>query len=400
MNRDTSSRMQIFLLMVAVFTVYLGYGIVLPVLPFFLENRFGGGADFSVALHTGMISGVFMFTLFACAPLWGRLSDRIGRRPVILVGLGGCVVTLFAFSQTETLWLGYLTRALGGAVVSAVLPVALAYIGDTSSRESRAHRFAWMSAAATLGFLVGPALGGWLSGATLSADITGIDSMSFPFLVTAGTGSLVWVAVYMGLTEPPASSPKTPNQVNSHNLTTDSVNPLLLLALLGMFGLGSFEVSVALHGQQILNLNPFQIGMLFVECSLMMVIVQVWLFTPLTRHFSFAQIVTPALLIMAAGLVLFPLVSSFELIILAVGFVGIGSGVLIPILAYQTSLEAGGTQGAALGKQTAAGSLGQGLGSVMAGGLFGMMSQAPFWSSAGLLMAGALLGIRFGRVQS
>ena len=145
-----------------------------------------------------------MFTLFAFAPLWGKLSDRIGRRPVILIGLGGCVAALMAFGLVEELWLAYLTRALGGAVVSAVLPVALAYIGDTSSRELRARRFAWMSAAATLGFLIGPVVGGWLSAPTVSLNIFGVDSTSFPFLVSAAAGSLVWVVVYLGLSDPPA----------------------------------------------------------------------------------------------------------------------------------------------------------------------------------------------------
>jgi len=390
---------QFFLLMMSVFTVFIGYGIALPLLPFLLEYRFGGEAGFSVAWHTGMMTGVFMFTLFIFAPLWGKVSDRIGRRPVILIGLGGCVAALTVFGLVEELWLAYLTRAVGGAVVSAVLPVALAYIGDTSSQELRAHRFAWMSAAATMGFLVGPVVGGWLSGVNLSAD-TRVGSMSFPFFVSAFVGMLVWIAIYLGLSEPTVLASKLPKTVDNRQTQIIPIGNLLLLALLGMFGLGSFEVGVALQGKQILNLSPFQIGMLFMECSLMMVVVQVLLFARLVRYFSFMHIVVPALLFMAAGLGLLPLVTRFEFVILAVGLVGLGSGVLIPILAYQTSLDAGISQGAALGKQTAAGSLGQGLGSVLAGGLFGIVSQAPFWLTAGLLAAGALLGLRFGRVQS
>jgi len=133
------------------------------------------------------------------------------------------------------------------------------------------------------------------------------------------------------------------------------------------------------------------------ECSLMMVVVQVLLFTVLIRNFSFTFIITSALLIMALGLVLLPLAARFEIIILATALVGIGSGVLIPVLAYQTSLNAGISQGEALGKQSAAGSLGQGLGSVLAGVLFSIASPAPFWSTAGLLIIGAFIGLKFGR---
>ena len=378
--------------------VYIGYGIALPVLPFFLETRVGGVEGFSVSWHTGMVTGIFMFTLFAFAPLWGRLSDRIGRRPVILIGLGGCVVALVSFAIVKNLWLGYLARALGGAMVSAVLPVALAYIGDISSRTTRAHHFARISAAGTLGFLVGPVIGGWLSGITLSTNIAGVDSMSFPFLVSAAAGSLVWIAVYLWLPEPSVSSQTVPIAADSRNSLVGPTNSLLVLALFGMFGLGSFEVAIALQSQQALNLNPFQIGLLFMECSLMMVVGQVLLFARLVRHFSFRLVVIPAMLLMAVGLALFPIASHFTLIILAVGLVGIGSGVLIPILAYQSSLHANRSQGAVLGKQTAAVSLGQGLGSAAAGGLFAIASQAPFWSSAGLLVVGALLGLRVGRV--
>jgi len=117
---------QFFLLMAAVFTVYVGYGIVLPVLPFMLERVLGDGARFSVAWHTGMIAGIYMLAVFVCAPLWGRVSDRIGRRPVILIGLAGCVLTLATFGLATNLWLAYLARGLGGALVAAVLPVAMA----------------------------------------------------------------------------------------------------------------------------------------------------------------------------------------------------------------------------------------------------------------------------------
>ncbi|MFV2060069.1 MAG: MFS transporter [Gammaproteobacteria bacterium] len=392
---------QLILLMLSVFTVFVGYGIALPVLPFLLQNRFGNDPDFSVAWHTGMMTGVFMITLFLFAPLWGKVSDRFGRRPVILIGLGGCVIALLVFGIVETLWLGYFTRAVGGAVVSAVLPVAFAYVSDISSRQLRAQRFALLSAASTLGFLIGPGLGGWLSGSSISGTILGIDATGLPFIVGAIAGLLVWILVYVGLSESTGVSfmtIRTPIRNYLHWQKTP-FNSLLVLALLGMFGLGSFEVSLALHGKEFLDLTSFQIGMLFIECSIMMILVQVLLFSVLIRNFNFIQIITVALLIMALGLGLLPITSRFDVVILATGLVGIGSGVLIPLLAYQTSLDAGALQGSALGKQTAAGSLGQGLGSILAGILFGITYQAPFWFTAGLLVAGALVGLKFGRVQ-
>jgi MFS family permease len=384
-QNDRLATLPFFLLMASVFTVYVGYGIVLPVLPFMLERVLGDGARFSVAWHTGMIAGIYMVALFVCAPFWGRVSDRIGRRPVILLGLSGCVLALASFGLATNLWLAYLARGLGGALVSAVLPVTLAYVSDTSTRELRARRFAWMTSATTLGFLVGPLLGGWLTGATVDV------SFSTPFFVAAGAGAVVWLAVWRWLPDIAPSTGGVTEQPGVRNAR--SVNVLLLLALLGMFGLGSFEVAIALQGQQVLGLDPLQIGLIFMDCSLVMVVVQVLVFSPLVRRVGFRFVITPAFLAMAVGVGLLPAVVDLSGIMLLVALFAAGSGILIPMLSYQVSLDAGAAQGAELGKQTAAASLGQGLGSVAAGGLYGIAIGAPFWLTAGLLLTGGLIGL-------
>ncbi|MCO6412265.1 MAG: MFS transporter [Thiogranum sp.] len=392
-QRDGLATLPFFLLMAAVFAVYVGYGIVLPLLPFLLERLLGDAARFSVAWHTGMIAGIYMFALFIGAPLWGRVSDRIGRRPVILLGLGGCVVALASFGLATNLWLAYLARGLGGALVSAVLPVALAYVSDTSTPEARARRFAWMTAATTLGFMAGPLLGGWLTDLQVGGlvEVGAGGSFSAPFFTAAAGGAVIWLAVWRGL---PGISP-TPHaataQHNSRN--AHSVNVLLLLALLGMFGLGAFEVAIALQGQQVLGLDPLQIGWMFMECSLVMVAVQVLVFSPLVRRVGFRFIIAPAFLAMAVGVGLLPSAANWNWLILLVGLFAAGSGILIPMLAYRVSLNAGFAQGEALGKQTAAAALGQGLGSVAAGWMYGLAIEAPFWLTAVLLLAGAVVGM-------
>lgn len=384
-----------FLLLASVFAVSVGYGIVLPLLPFLLERLLGDSARFSVAWHTGMLAGLYLFALFLFAPLWGRLSDRIGRRPVILIGLGGCVLALASFGLAQTLWASYLARALGGVMVSAVFPVTLAYISGASSDDARARRFAWMSAASTLGFLVGPVIGGTLTnvGSVGVSDVTRLGPTSLPFLVTAAASSVVWLAVYLWLPEPsvrPAPAAMEPNVQRDHPRL---VNLLLLLALLGMFGLGSFEVAVALHGKQLLGLDPFRLGLIFMECSLVMVVVQLLVFSPLARRFNFSHVIAPAFLVMAAGLWLVSGATTFTALVLFVGLVAAGAGILFPLLAFQISLGAGTGQGAALGKQTAAGGAGQALGSAAAGWLFGLQPESPFWLTAGLLVIGAVISL-------
>ena len=128
-----------------------------------------------------------------------------------------------------------------------------------------------------------------------------------------------------------------------------------------------------------------------------MVAVQVLVFSPLARRAGFRFIVTPAFLIMAAGVGLLPAAADMNWVMVLVGLFAAGSGILIPMLAYRVSLDAGTAQGAALGKQTAAASLGQGLGSAAAGWLYGIAIEAPFWLTASLLLSGALLGVAVGR---
>ena len=388
---------QFFLLMAAVFAVYVGYGIVLPLLPFMLERILPDATRASVAWHTGLIAAIYMFALFVGAPLWGRISDRIGRRPVILLGLGGCVIALVAFGLTTKLWHAYAARAFGGALVSAVLPVALAYVSDTSMPVMRARRFAWMTASTTLGFMAGPLLGGWLVGSQTSAqEISNAGyAISTAFFAAALGGAVIWLAVWHWF--PQVVSARS--AVGVHRVVRDarSVNVVLLLALLGMFGLGVFEVAIALHGQQVLGLDPLQIGLIFMECSLVMVLVQVLVFSPLATYVGFRFIITPAFLSMALGVGLLPMATDAISLSVLVGLFAAGSGILVPMLAYRTSLDAGPAQGAELGKQVAAASLGQALGSASAGLLYGFAIEGPFWFTAFLLLVGAAFGAVAGR---
>lgn len=117
------------LLTAAVFAVSMGYGSLLPVLAPFIEHLADNGGRYDVSWHAGMLTGVYTLALFAFAPLCGRLSDRRGERPVLLTGLAGYVVTLLLFGLSLTLWQTYAMRIASGIFASAVLPVAMAFVG-------------------------------------------------------------------------------------------------------------------------------------------------------------------------------------------------------------------------------------------------------------------------------
>lgn len=367
-----------------VFVVSLGYGVVLPVLPFMLARALGEAARTAVSWHTGLLTGAYMLALFLFSPLWGYISDRVGRRKVILLGLAGFSAAMLWFAVAHDLLFLYGARVLAGIFAAAVVPVVFAWVSDVETPRARAQAFAWLSAASAFGFLFGPALGGWLA----SAGVAGQDAApALPFYAAALLSGVVWLAAYRFF---PESVPRHAD--NESKAGAPSLIWLLALSLLVMLGLGGYEVSLALQGQQVLNLQPREVGWMFAECSLVMILVQVFVLAPLLQRVG-SGLLAPGFLAMAIGVALLPYAANYPAMLIGVGLVAAAAGMLIPTLVYLVSLAAGSAPGAAIGKQTAAANLGQAVGSAAAGWLFTMSIEMPFWVIAGLLGLGAVAAL-------
>ena len=372
--------------LVAVFVVSMGFGLVLPVLPFVLALALGEAVSrVTISWHTGLLTGTYMLALFLFAPFWGYVSDRAGRRTVILLGLAGFIGAMLWFALARDLLSVYAANAFAGVFAAAVLPVMFAWVSDVRSPPTLARAFAWLSAASALGFLFGPTLSGWLASIETLASA---KALALPFYTAAVIGGGVWLAVYLwfpeSLARRVADAPSPPDR---------SLLGLMALSLLAMFGIGSFEVGLALQGQQVLNLGPREIGWMFAECSLVMILVQIFVLAPLLKRFG-RGLLAPTFLAMAVGIALLPWAVTYPILIVGVGLVAGASGVLIPALAYLVSLAAGTRHGMALGKQIAAASLGQAAGSVVAGWLFAVLAGRSFWVTAALLAFGAVAALR------
>ena len=144
-------------LLLTIFVDTVGFGIILPLLPFFAE-KFGASP-----LEVTLLATVYSFSQFVFAPVWGRFSDRFGRRPIILTTLAGLFFGYFALIFTNSLTILFLARAFTGAM-AANAGVIQAYIADVTNTEARAGAMAKVGAAHGLGFIVGPAIGGMLAG--------------------------------------------------------------------------------------------------------------------------------------------------------------------------------------------------------------------------------------------
>ena len=385
-------------LVAAMFTVMMGYGALLPVLPFLLERLLDNPTEAAISYHTGWLMGTYMFALFVFAPLWGYLSDRVGRRAVIMAGLTGYILSLALFALSQSIWLAYLMRALSGMFVSAVLPVGQAYVSETSSEKSRGRRLAWTSAASLSGAVVGPAVSGGIYevGKLLGGgDPMGGGLNALPLFVAA----LLGLPILFGLLKKlPVSAPF----VQPHNSMEQAMRGkqgwqlfvLLALNLIVMFGHGGFEVGITLQGRQALDHDPFQIGLMFAMCSVVMILVQtaVYMCPGFLRRFHGTYIVVPSLTAMSLGFMFLPGAMSGFLMSLLVTLIGGGVGIWSAASTTFLARDTRKNLGMALGLRTAAASLGQALGSVAGGSLYAVLAGSSFLVMAGLMLTGALVG--------
>lgn len=394
-------------LILAVFTIAAGYGIALPILPFLVGELVGPAATGEVSRHTGLLSGTYTLAMFLFAPVWGRLSDGYGRRPILVLGIIGLGASLLILAVFASLFALYAERFLSGLFAAAVTPVAAAVVGDYArahahTEEWRARRLSWISMAGIAGFLLGPALGSALVSLPAVPLSSGTDARGWfelPFLATAALAFALGLALFLFV--PPGQwRPAGRNDKVRTTGDVRTVRRLLVLSFLVAGGVGAFEVGIALRGSQLLGMDPSQIAIMFIECSLVMFIVQAIVFSPLVKPRSTRWLIGPTLAIMAGALVLVPRATDFGAMLLVVGAVGASAGLLSPVLTYWISLGAGQTQGADLGRQTAAASLGQALGSAAGGLLFNtsVIAGAPFVLTAALLLLGILASLGLPRL--
>jgi MFS family permease len=386
--------------MFAVFVVSIGYGVVLPLLPNLIERLLGAGAKTApVSRHTGLLTAVYTLSLFLFAPLWGRLSDRRGPRGVLLIGVLGFGVTMLVFSFVESLVAVYAERFLSGVFAAAVTPVAAAVIGNfVTTEQGRARRLSFVSMAGISGFLLGPMLGVFVTrfATNFLTRAMPAGSIAIPLAATALLAFLVACGVALAVPSGKGHDRSQAAAGAAVDKIAGLVPKLLILSFIVSAGVGVFEVGLALRGKQELGLAPYQIALMFTECSLVMFVVQALVFSSWVKPEATRWLIPPALSVLAAGLFLVPQASDFTLMLVVIGAVAASAGVLSPILTYWISAKAGSAQGWELGKQTAAASLGVTVGSAAGGLLFNVVALpgASFGLAALLAAGGFILSLR------
>lgn len=379
----------------------IGLGITMPVLPFYVERLAleEGSTQQSMVIHVGLLTGVYALGQLVFAPLWGGWSDRIGRRPLIVIGIAGYVVAQVMFGLATSLWLLYGARIVGGILSSATLPVSAAYVADLTTPEQRSRGMAWLGTAVSLGVVVGPAIGGLLSRSdvhlTWSIGHFTFDGFSIPFFAAALLGLVTLFAALRWLPESlPAASADEPIE----ETTTDwrsmltRLRPLLALALAGQLALTMFEGTIALYAKAKFDYGPIEVGYIFVVCGLVMTVFQAGAVGFLAGRVGEMLQIGVGFGLMGTGIALLATARTTFFVFAFVALLAFGMAFIAPNLAALISKRGGeGRTGASLGIQNAANSLGQASGPLLGGMLFIWHVDAPYLLSGALLIALALM---------
>jgi MFS transporter, DHA1 family, tetracycline resistance protein len=368
------------IIFVTVFIDLLGFGIIIPLLPFYAES-FGASA-----LAIGLLGTSFSLMQFLFSPIWGRWSDRIGRKPIILVGLLGSCLSYVTLALANTLALLFIARIVGG-IAGANIPTAQAYIADITTPENRARGMGLVGAAFGLGFIFGPALGGLLSR----------FSPETPMWCAAALCFANFVAAWFLLPESRVASVATKTLGRMEAFRQAMGQPTLLLVLSLYFivtmAFSGFEATFALFTQARFGYTAASIGFLFTFIGVIIAVVQGVLIGRVVKRVGERKVIPVAIAAIAISIGMLPFVWNVPTLLVSLGLLAMGMGFNNPSLSSLVSkLSHEDDQGGILGLASSVASLGRVVGPAWGGYMydaFGMTT--PYLSAAGLMFVAFLV---------
>jgi DHA1 family tetracycline resistance protein-like MFS transporter len=377
-------------LFLIVFIDLVGFGVVIPLLPFY-GLHFGA----SPAEVTGMMA-CYSLAQLVSSPLLGRLSDKVGRRPVLLISLLASVASYLWLGFADALWMLFAARLLSGAGAGNIA-AAQAYITDVTTPETRARGLGVIGAAFGLGFTVGPALGGLVAGSNPDAA-----ALASPAFVAAALSALAFVVAFIALKEslPEASrrAPARPSrwQVARDVLTRPALRQLIFLLFITVTAFAGMETTFALWAHSAFGWGPREVGYNFLFVGVVLVVVQGFLIGPLTRRFGETRLVLGGAGLIALGLLGLPFALTLPRLLAVNVLLAVGMGLLNPAITSLISQSAEiDERGGILGVSQSASSLSRILGPLVAGLLFeGLSRDAPYYAGATLMALVVALALR------
>ncbi|MBI2405483.1 MFS transporter [Candidatus Microgenomates bacterium] len=377
------SKRPLFFLYLTVFINMVGFGMVFPLLPFYAQ------AFNATPLQIGLLAASFSIVQFFTSPILGRISDKVGRKPVLIWGLLGGTISMGIMGLAQSLPLLFLARALHGAVSAAVLPAGRAYIADVTSPKDRVAGMGRVGASFALGFLFGPAFGSFL---------VGFGGIHIPFFVAAIISALNAFSVTLFLPESlREKAEKIVIKEGLFNVFTIfkhlKSEPGILFAVLfaWSFGLSNNQVAFPLLMGEKFHLGAAQIGYFFTAIALVSSSVQGYFLPKIVRILGEKKTIFVGMSIMGGALLLLPFAPKVLLVTVSFMFMGLGSALNRPTAEGVISRISETGQGTTLGVANSFESLGRVAGPLLGGVLYGVAHFLPFFVSASILWLLAFL---------
>lgn len=360
---DTKKALPI--LFAVMFFVMVGFGIIIPVLPFYAEEMGASPAEL------GLLMAVYSLMQLLFAPMWGRVSDRIGRKPVIMIGIFGLAISFFMMALSSALWMLFVARVIGGFLSSANMPTVMAYVADITSDEDRGKGMGIIGASVGLGFILGPAIGGIFSK----------TSLNMPFFIAGFFSLLTFVFVLLLLKEslpPEKRGEHLVKKLPLHKALGGPISILYILQLFTSLSLAGLEATFAYFAAKKAGLGTVQLGYLFMIMGVAGAIVQGGLVGRMTKKYGEGAVIQIGIVVSAIGFGLILLVDSFATAAVYLTIFGIGNGVIRPsVSALLTKTSAAG-HGSTTGLLSSFDSLGRIIGPPLGGWLFAISIGFPY----------------------
>jgi multidrug resistance protein len=362
----------------------VGFGIVVPILGRYAE-RFGANG-----FEVGLLFASFSLAQLVCAPLLGRWSDRIGRKPVIVVSLIGTAVGSFVTGAAGALWVLFLGRIIDGASGGS-LSVAQAAVADISTPEQRPKLVGMMGAAFGVGFVLGPAIGG----------LSALGGPHVPFYVAGVLASANAVAALVRLPETRTDTTLPARHARAHLAASPASAPLRHLALVGFittFAFAAFEATFSLFGDERFGLTEGSSAAVFFGVGVVLVAIQGNGFGKVVERWGVGPTLRNGLVVLVGGLLALAAATSWPVLVVALVLLAVGQGVASPsITTIVSDLAHADQRGEALGFQQSAYAVARVLSPPIAGLLFDHAGvPSPYVFGAGLCALGVVLLLAWG----
>ncbi|MGP4039230.1 MFS transporter [Gracilibacillus sp. D59] len=374
-----NSKKVLGILFAVMFFVMVGFGIIIPVLPFYAEEL--GASPFEL----GLLMATYSVMQFLFAPMWGRFSDKIGRKPVLMIGIAGLALSFFLLALATQLWMLFAARIIGGLLSAANMPTVTAYVADITSEEDRGKGMGIIGAAVGLGFIFGPAIGGVFSSGNLAIPfyLSGISSLI--------TFMLVALVLKESLTEKGVEhGKKRPSLLEAFKTPTANLYVLQWFVSVSLAGL---EATFAYFAYDRAGLGTVELGYIFMIMGLAGAIVQGGLVGQMTKKLGEGNVIQIGIIVSAIGFTLILFIQNFLTAAIFLTVFGLGNGLIRPSVSSLLTKKATSGYGQVTGLLSSFDSLGRIVGPPLGGMLYGMAIIMPYVS--GIILSVLALGIYY-----